>query len=270
MFLYYFKLSWLSIKRTPMLSLLMVLAIGLGIGVSMTVLTVNYLMGQDPIPSKSSELYAVQLFSYGPGHENSNTVDNYAPQITYQDAMNIHESPVPLHKTRSVVTGATVIPATPDVNPWGEAIRAIDSDFFTMFKVPFLFGKAWDVSVDSAPENVVVIGKEINDKLFKGENSVGREINLDSIIYTIVGVVDDWNPSPRFYDLNNGKFTDSEVIYAPFSLVPVHDYVSWGNNWGWKTEEITSEEEKRRSEIFWNQYWVELPDSDSVEGYENW
>ncbi len=46
MFRYYLKLSWLSIKRTPILTALMVIAIGLGISVSITVLTVDYLMSR--------------------------------------------------------------------------------------------------------------------------------------------------------------------------------------------------------------------------------
>ncbi|HEX7324928.1 MAG TPA: hypothetical protein VF292_06205 [Rhodanobacteraceae bacterium] len=40
MFGYYLQLAWRSLRRSPVLSALMVLAIGLGIGASMTTLTV--------------------------------------------------------------------------------------------------------------------------------------------------------------------------------------------------------------------------------------
>ena len=50
---YYFRLALLSIRNNLWLSLLMVAAIALGIGVCMTIVTVNYIMGSDPIPSKS-------------------------------------------------------------------------------------------------------------------------------------------------------------------------------------------------------------------------
>lgn len=270
MFRYYLKLSWLSIKRTPILTALMVLAIGLGIGVSMTVLTVNYLMGKDPIPSKSNQLFHVQLYTYGKGIENTYTDDNFPSQLTYQDVMNIHRSDIPVRHTRSLATGFSVIPDATEINPFLESARAIDSDFFAMFEVPFIYGSIWDENVDQLPQNVVVIGKALNDKLFKGENSVGKQINLDSIRYTIVGVIDHWQPAPRFYDLNNGNFNETELLFVPFSLLPVHELPSWGNNNSWKTETVTNYQEKLTSEVFWNQYWVELKDDQQKSAFQDW
>ncbi|NVJ50939.1 MAG: ABC transporter permease, partial [Gammaproteobacteria bacterium] len=58
MFAYYFKLALLSIKRNPILTSLMVAAIGVGIGASMTTITVNYAMSGNPIPNKSDQLFA--------------------------------------------------------------------------------------------------------------------------------------------------------------------------------------------------------------------
>jgi len=267
---YYLKLSWLSIKRTPMLTLLMVCAIGLGISVTMTVLTVNYLMGKDPIPSKSGELFHVQLYTYGPGQNNAQTDDGFPYQLTYPDVMNLHESDIPTRKTRSLATGFSVIPDSPEQTPFMESARAIDADFFAMFKIPFIFGNVWDANVDKSARQVVVIGKSLNDRLFKGENSVGKELNLNTSKYTIVGVIDDWQPAPRFYDLNNGSFNDTEVIFVPFSLLPVLELPSWGNNNGWKTETINSYQDKLRSEIMWVQYWVELNTPAQVEEYRDY
>lgn len=248
----------------------MVVAIGLGIGVSMTVLTVNYMMDKDPIPEKSHQLYHVQLYSYGKGHSNSRMDDEFPFQVTYQDAMNIHRSEVPLRKTRSLSTGFTVIPASPDSPPFMMSARAIDFQFFDMFKVPFLYGTTWNEEIDSSPREVVVINKELNDRLFKGENSVGKTLNLGTVQYTVVGVIDSWQPTPKFYDLNNGNFNDSESIFVPFSLLPVHELPSWGNNNGWKSEEINSYQEKLLSEQMWNQYWVELPNEESKASYQQW
>ncbi len=270
MFKYYLKLSWLSIKRTPILTSLMVLAIGLGIGVSMTVLTVNYLMGKDPIPSKSSQLFSVQLYSFGQGYEEERTKDNFPYQLTYQDAMKIHRSEIPLRKTRSVASGMTIIPDSEENTPFLESSRVIDSDFFSMFNISFIYGNTWDKSIDENGKLVAVISKELNDKLFKGENSVGRSINLDSTLYTIVGVIDNWNPSPRFYDLNNGSFNDAEDLFLPFSLVDSQELPSWGDNNGWKNEIVESHQDKLRSEIMWNQYWVELPNGENFVDYKNW
>ena len=44
MFLHYIDLSWRSIKRTPVISFLMVFAIAIGIGLTMTSLSVYHMM----------------------------------------------------------------------------------------------------------------------------------------------------------------------------------------------------------------------------------
>lgn len=270
MFQYYLKLSWLSIKRTPMLTALMVLAIGLGIGVSMTVLTVNYLMAKDPIPEKSDQLFSVQLFTYDDSSENGETEDNFPWQLTYQDTMNISRSDIPLRKTRSLETALTVIPSSAELPPFIETTRAIDSDFFAMFNVPFIYGNTWDKEIDINASNVTVIGKELNDKLFRGENSVGKQVNYDSKLYTIVGVIDDWQPAPRFYDLPNSKFGDSEVLFVPFSLIPIHEFPITANSRSWKTEVINSYQDRLRSERLWTQFWVELPTTNKLSEFNNW
>jgi len=267
---YYLKLSWLSIKRTPMLTALMVLAIGLGIGVSMTVLTVNYLMGKDPIPSKSSQLYHLQLNAMGKGHTWDGTDDGIPWQLTYQDVQNVYRSNIPSRKTRSLATGFTIVPNGPGATPFMESARAIDSDFFTMFNIRFIYGGSWDKQVDIEANNMAVINAELNDKLFKGENSVGKHITLNSILYTVVGVIENWQPTPRFYDLNNGNFNTTERLFVPFSLIPVHEFPSWGNNQGWKTETINTFQDKLRSETAWNQFWVELTSDEQLEQYQEW
>ena len=50
MFFYYLRLARISIVKHWGLSLLMIVAIGLGIGASMTTVTVNHLMSANPIP----------------------------------------------------------------------------------------------------------------------------------------------------------------------------------------------------------------------------
>lgn len=51
MFFYYVDLAWRSIKKTPVLSLLMVLAISIGIGITITTLNVYKMMSFNPAGS---------------------------------------------------------------------------------------------------------------------------------------------------------------------------------------------------------------------------
>ena len=61
MFGYYFDLALRSFKRSPVLTGLMVLAIAVGIGASMTTLTVMWLLSGDPLPGRSGHIYYPQL-----------------------------------------------------------------------------------------------------------------------------------------------------------------------------------------------------------------
>ena len=71
---YYLNLAVRSFRRNKALTALMVLAIALGIGASMTTLTVFHVLSGDPIPQKSDRLFYVQLDpesmrGYRPGEE---------------------------------------------------------------------------------------------------------------------------------------------------------------------------------------------------------
>src|SRR3546814_19094629 len=61
MFAYYFDLALRSFRRNKALTMLMVLAIALGIGTSMTTLTIFHVLSGDPLPQKSDKLFYVQL-----------------------------------------------------------------------------------------------------------------------------------------------------------------------------------------------------------------
>ena len=69
MFSYYLKLGWLSIRRNPLLSILMIAAIAVGIGASMTTITVNYIMSGNPIPHKSDQPLYVPLDNWNPNEQ---------------------------------------------------------------------------------------------------------------------------------------------------------------------------------------------------------
>src|SRR3546814_769758 len=61
LFGYYAKLALRSLRRNWVLSMLMVLAIALGIGTSMTTLTVMRLLSGDPMPGRSDTLFYAQV-----------------------------------------------------------------------------------------------------------------------------------------------------------------------------------------------------------------
>jgi len=269
MFNYYFKLALRSLKRNVVLTVLMIAAIGVGIGASMTTLTVFRAMAADPIPEKSEHLFAVQIDNWGPGRKNVVTGDeeHLQPQISYPDAVGLMNAHAARRQTAMYATGFALTPDNPQLLPFQVHARAVYRDFFEMFEVPFQSGGAWSAADDADRTAVVVIGRELNDKVFAGANSVGKTLNLDGHDYRVVGVLDHWQPIPKYYDLNTDKYGKSDEIFLPFTTAIHGQAGGWGNNNcggeigepGW--------EGRLRSECVWLQYWAELPSAQDVDHY---
>ena len=87
MFRYYVWLAARSLKRNPALTALMVLAIGLGIGASMTMLTVLHVMTRDPLPALSAQLYYPHLDPLPANYPTNNDWGDPSDNFTWPDAM---------------------------------------------------------------------------------------------------------------------------------------------------------------------------------------
>ncbi|MGI2258976.1 ABC transporter permease [Shewanella sp. GXUN23E] len=260
MFSHYLDLAWRSIRKTPMMSLLMVLAISIGIGITIMTLNVHQVMSSNPAGERSDQLYSVNLWSQGP-----DTWNEFVVNLTYPDAMNLRQSEVAGRKAAMIATGLALTSSNPDIEPKLEDVRVTDRDFFAMFAVPFLYGGPWDASIDREPARVTVIAKVINDKLFGGRNSVGEVIFLNDKAFRVVGVIDDWQVLPKFYDLHSGATDETEVVFVPFSLMAQEQYDPWGNVSGWKYEDGSL----FTSEKTWVQFWAELNTPAERENYRN-
>src|SRR5690606_9688833 len=144
MFGYYFKLALRSFGRNRMLTALMVLAIGLGIGAAMTTLTVFKVLAGDPIPSKSDRLFYVQLDP----RPRDGYVEGEEPeeQLTRIDAANLlAQARAP---RQAMMTGGGDVVAAPDssLKPFISRMRYTSADFFPMFEVPMVAGQAWSAA----------------------------------------------------------------------------------------------------------------------------
>jgi putative ABC transport system permease protein len=269
MFLYYIDLSWRSMKRTPLVSMLMILAIAVGIGITMTSLSVYYMMSIDPIPHKSDKLFSVQLNTTDDGN-NWWTEDDVPLQLTYKDAMALHNADTPESKTASVRGLFTVHMNNQEVKPFLASTRIIGRDFFSMFEIAFLYGEAWTSEQEAAATPVVVLDEETNDRLFGGGNSVGKQIYLDDTAFRIVGVTKQWRIHTKYYDLNNGAFVSPESIFMPITLIAPLEIQNMGNTNGWKYEEINTFQERLQSEMFWLQFWAELNTPEELQNYRDY
>ena len=259
MFKYNIKLALKSMRRNPIMTALMVAAIAVGIGVSMTTLAVFYMMSSNPIPEKSDVLFAITMDSWNPIRPFDDDEPERAPhQVTFHDAERLMALGEGKRQTAMFESSLIIEPVNADDLPFEAGARVTFGDFFAMFNVPFLYGSGWDKSADEAAEPVVVLTRKLNERLFGGENSVGNWLTMEGTRFQVVGVIDNWDPTPRFYDPINGGFQEINEMFIPYQLTRVLELPSAGSDWGWKSEDITSYEQWLNSESVWIQYFVEL------------
>ncbi|WP_158885801.1 ABC transporter permease [Rhodanobacter sp. L36] len=267
MFGYYLDLALRSLKRHRMLTGLMVLAIALGIGASMTMLTVLHVLSGDPIPGRSAQLYYPQL---DPQDLKGMTSSKEPPdQVTLIDGQNLLRAK--RADRQALMTGGSVplMPEQSMLDPFYVEARYTSADFFPMFEAPFLYGTGWTAADDDAHARDVVIARSLNDKLFQGANSVGRSVRLAGVSWRIVGVLDKWQPNPHFYDLNTGSFAYAEQVFLPLQtmlelrLDRNGSSDCWGNSGGGAAGILPMDG------CVWLQFWVELDTPAKAAAYKD-
>jgi putative ABC transport system permease protein len=269
LFRYYLRLALKSIQQTPILSSLTIATIALGIAACAITMTLLYLMSADPIPQKSDILYRVQLDNWDP---NKVAIEpNLPPEdVTWTDANAIVAAKQAFRQSASAITWGMVNPENKNANPFLGLMRVTHADFFQMFASPFLFGGAWDNEADQSGQFVTVLSKATNEKVFGGINSVGKILPMLGKNFTVVGVLDDWHPSPKYYDMAYGAFSDPEEIYLPFLLKERFELPHGGITTCWKPQQGDEYTAFLTSECTNFQLWVELRNNSEKSQFEEY
>jgi putative ABC transport system permease protein len=259
---YYLDVTLHSLRRNAALTTLTVLCIGIGIGAATTALAIARADAADPIPDKSAQLFAPQIDNWGVASS-----ADLPDQLSYLDALGLLHAHAARRQAAMYPTSLILSPANPQLPPQTVVVRATTSDFFSMFKVPLRYGSGWNVTDDDARAHVVVIGNELNDRLFGGANSLGQTLVLNDREYRIVGVLNRWKLYPRFYDSLRLQ-SPAEDVFLPFSLAIDSQMQSLeGGNChghfgpGW--------EGKLGSDCVWIQFWAELPTAADASRYRS-
>lgn len=266
MFRYYAKLGLLSIRRNPVLSALMVAAIATGIGACMTIVNIDYVMSGNPIPHRSELLYHVQLDSWDP-YEAAEEPNEPPDQVTFIDGKALLQAGKARRQVLSYRTGRVIQPEAEGQLPFQVSSLSTTADFFPMFDTPFLYGSGWDKSADDGTAYVVVLSRAISEQLFGAVDPVGRNVVMNGDTYRVTGVLDTWQPTPKFYDVSNDSFGEVEEVFFPFSVSIAKEVDSYGNTNCWKPTGETGWQAFINSECVWMQLWVELHGNAEREEY---
>ena len=102
-----------------------------------------------------------------------------------------------------------------------------------------------------------MLSKELNERVFGGANSVGRTLRFDNADYRVIGVLDAWQPVPYFFDLNVGRYRETESVFVPLSLAIERKLGQAGNVdcWG---DGSTPDIRALDAQCTWIQYWAEV------------
>lgn len=267
MFGYYIDLALRSLKRTPVLTALMVLAIGLGIGASMTMLTVLHVMTEDPLPGRSAHLYTPHLDPLPLNYKGMSIAGSPNANLTWPDAMALLQA----HRgeRQAAMAGGSLLiwPLRTGLQPFYVDGRYTTSDFFTMFGVPFVAGGGWSPGEDKTEANIVVLAESLARKLFGDADAVGRNVRLGDHAYRVVGVTRDWLPVPMFYvDASSSRYSDGDKFFLPLSVAANRKLSVNGNVSGWGTDgtpnNLTS------PTTAWLQFWVQLDTPAQAAAYQ--
>lgn len=269
MFGYYLDLALRSLKRTPILTGLMVLAIGLGIGASMTMVTVLHVMTDDPLPGHSAQLYTPHLDPLPLDYRQRSDGPDASANLTWPDAMALLKAHRATRQAAMAGGSLLVRPARADLRPFNVDGRYATADFFPMFGVPFVAGSAWSAADDAASAQVVVLAESLAQKLFGAKDAVGRMVRLGEHDYRVIGVTQDWQPSPLFYvDASAKRYSDGDMFFLPLSTAVAQKLDVNGNfsSWG----EDHADTRMTSATTTWLQFWAQLETPAQVAAYRQY
>lgn len=262
---YYLKLAWLSLRKTPVLSVLMITAIATGIAASLTTLTLYSVISSNPMADRNETAFAVQLDSWDPD-ETFWAANGLPLSLTFRDAKALYEANIGGETVIMAPAGLTVKRPDSDQAARVEPTRMTTNAFFSLFEVDFIHGQPWNDAEDRDGDQRVVLSQSLSKHFFDDRNPVGETLLLEDELYTVTGVVSDsWSMQPSVYDLTLNAFKKSPQLYMPFLNYERRNFPFWGDMNGWKHEAITSHLDFLMSERVWVQTWISLNDSQQVE-----
>src|SRR5215207_1469471 len=127
---YYLRLGFLGLRRSPMLTGLVIVTFAVGVAASMATLTILHAMSGDPIPHKSNRLF-VPLLDVRPD-DGADPEPEPPTQLTYRDVVALHETSPALRKSAVFMISPVIDPGRPGSPQWFSEALAVHTDFFAM------------------------------------------------------------------------------------------------------------------------------------------
>lgn len=271
MFGYYLRLGLRQLRRSPVLTALVILTLAVGVAASMSTLTVLYMMSADPIPQKSDRLLTLTIDNAPADSDN----DELPRGLSWLDVKALREGGKGLRRSGMYGTGGIVEPHKAGVKNFLAEGVAVDRDFFAMMDASFKLGAAWRIEDDRDEARVVVLSSEMSQKLYGDESPIGRMLKFNGGEFRIVGVLDRWRMLPRFYVMENGGrgggpgLADEEEVFIPLSTAIATEQDINGNV-SCQSDAEPGFKGMVASECTFMHYWVELKSATERQDYREY
>lgn len=261
---FYLRGAVRSLRRTPVLSSVMVVDLALGLAIFMMAFTAVDSHTRDPI-TRRADLFHVD---WGTAPElDLESIESFqrvlamVPHmlLSYADAERLAAHPA---VARSARTFTSRLALGHDGKRIESAARFCTRELFAMFELRFQFGGPWSAAAERGGALEIVLDHTTNQRLFGGRNSVGKALLIDGRAFQVVGVLAAARHRLRAYDF---ALVPGDAVYLPFEqfalLAARPDYVGPRSLHGPSTDAL-----KHSADTF-VQLWVELPTPERRDAY---
>lgn len=264
-FLYFLRVSLISIRRAPLPYALTVLIMALGLGVFFANATFYYRLNSDPLPAKSDKLFFPMMLLVP--WECNDPSCKPPSVLSYANVQKLSASDIPTAKA-AMYSADAYLRLDVKQPPLPVSIRITQRDFFRMFEVPVLHGSIWP---DDTARNELILTAALAEKLFGQTDVVGKTLLLDDKPLTVSAVLDNWQMLPRLYDANNGNHTNAvEQIYLPLETGYDMNYLSNSQSSTFDdTDYRQLATQGRTGALHQLQYWVQLDTPAQQQAYRD-
>lgn len=260
--------------RHPRTMLLVVLTLALGLASVMTMLTLLSVLGADPLPGVSQRLHIAWADSRPLAR--SGESETYGdgtlvpPLWKLSDVRAMQQSRPDIRQVALVTAPVTVGNLDGSASKSVSAAMAI-GPMLQVFNVPLRHGRFWTPDEEAARTPVVIISRDLSQRLLGREDGTGGEVRLGNHTFRVIGISEHWAPRPRPHFLPSSDagwrgagdqvFVPAEAALASgigISSTRVCDDAGFG---GFRFDQVNVEQCR------WLVLWAELKDAAQQQDY---
>jgi putative ABC transport system permease protein len=193
--------------------------LGISIGISTVILISSAINGLNSNIDgfiRSLGTNSLWIFRFEPFGKRPTTEELNRKQLTYEDGQAMRALPHvvavdPNLTYQNWQTGLGSVSLKYGTHKIQNTIISGDTtDLQTVGGFNLLAGRLWNPDEEARHANVVVLGHDAAEDLFKGEDPLGKEIDCEGDIFTVIGV---WDKQPQPF--GGGRNTQDNSAYFP-------------------------------------------------------